>query len=67
MRITTAGAEMRQAIEDGTDRLSAPIVRSIGDDGADELIVLLRSLAQAVMAADAVPIHNNMGFPWPPA
>jgi hypothetical protein len=31
------------------------------------LVALLRPLADAVMAADAVPAHNNMGVPWPPA
>jgi hypothetical protein len=67
MRITAAGADLRQAVEDGTDRLAAPIVTAIGDDGADELIALLRPLADAVMAEGAVPAHNNMGVPWPPA
>ncbi len=67
LRITSSGAELRQAIEDGTDRLAAPIVTAIGDDGADELVSLLRPLATAVMAAGAVPAHNNMGVPWPPA
>jgi helix-turn-helix protein len=66
MRITQAGAELRQAIEDGTDRLAAPVVAAIGDGGTDELITHLRPLANAVMAADAVPTHNNMGVPWPP-
>jgi hypothetical protein len=66
MRITTAGAELRQAVEDGTDRLAAPIVGAIGDEGADELVALLRPLAEAVMGAGAVPAHNNMGVPWPP-
>jgi hypothetical protein len=67
MRITGAGAEMRQAIEDSTDRLAAPIVESLGDDKADELVDLLRPLANAVMGASAIPAHNNMGVPWPPA
>jgi hypothetical protein len=67
MRINSAGAELRQAIEDDTDRLAAPIVAAIGDDGADELVALLRPLADVVMAAGAVPAHNNMGVPWPPA
>ena len=66
MRVTAAGAELRQEIEDGTDRLASPIVEAIGDDGADELIALLRPLASAVMAAGTVPAHNNMGVPWPP-
>ena len=67
VRITGTGAEMRQAIEDGTDRLAAPIVTAIGDDGADELVALLRPLADAVMAVGAVPAYNNMGVPWPPS
>jgi hypothetical protein len=66
MRITSAGAELRKAIEDGTDRLAAPIVAAIGEDAADELVALLRPLAEAVMATGAVPAHNNMGVPWPP-
>ena len=66
MRITEGGAELRQTIEDGTDRLAAPIVNVIGDDGADELVALLRPLAEAVMAGGAIPAHNNMGAPWPP-
>jgi Helix-turn-helix family len=65
-RITAAGEDLRGAIEDGTDRLAAPMVRSIGEDGADELVSLLRPLAEAVMSSDAVPAHNNMGVPWPP-
>ena len=66
-RITAAGTELRQRIEDDTDRLAAPIVAAIGDDAADELVSLLRPLATAVMEAGAVPPHNNMGVPWPPA
>lgn len=66
MRITAAGAEFRQAIEEGTDRLAGPIVETIGDEGAGELVTLLRPLAKAVMAAGAVPENNNMGVPWPP-
>jgi hypothetical protein len=65
-RITAAGEDLRRAIEDGTDRLASPIVGAIGDAGADELVALLRPLAEAVMAAGDVPAHNNMGVPWPP-
>ena len=66
VHITPAGTELRQSIEEGTDRVAAPIVDGIGDDGADELISLLRPLAERVMSAEAVPAHNNMGVPWPP-
>jgi hypothetical protein len=65
-RITAAGAELRQRIEDDTDRLAAPIIAPIGDGGAEELVALLRPLAAAVMDGGAVPPHNNMGVPWPP-
>jgi hypothetical protein len=41
-------------------------VSAIGDDGAEELVKLLRPLADVVMTAGAVPVHNNMGVPWPP-
>ena len=64
--ITSSGAALRQSIEENTDRVAAPILTAIGDEGADELIALLRPLAEAVMAAEAVPAHNNMGVPWPP-
>lgn len=66
-RITAAGIELRQRIEDETDRLAAPIVTAIGDDAAGELVSLLRPLAAAVVEAGAVPPHNNMGVPWPAA
>ena len=65
-RITAAGVELRQRIEDETDRLAAPIVAAIGDAAAEELVSLLQPLATAVMDADAVPPLNNMGVPWPP-
>lgn len=66
MRVSGTGAELRQAIEDGTDRMAAPIAQAIGDDGADELVGLLRPLAEVVVGCGAVPAHNNMGLPWPP-
>jgi hypothetical protein len=65
-RITDAGRALRQRIEDDTDRLAAPIVTAIGEEGVEELVSLLRPLATAVMDGGAVPAHNNMGVPWPP-
>ena len=64
-RITEAGRELREEIEAGTDRLAEPVATALGDD-ATELVALLRPLAEAVMAAEAVPALNNMGVPWPP-
>jgi hypothetical protein len=64
--VTDAGRVVREDVEAATDRLAAPIVAGIGDDGAIELVSLLRPLAEAVMDAGAVPPLNNMGVPWPP-
>jgi hypothetical protein len=66
IRITASGKALREVIEAETDRAAAPIVSAISGGGADELISLLRPLAEVVMAAGAVPPHNNMGVPWPP-
>ena len=65
-RIAPAGVELRQRIEDDTDRLAASVVTAIGERAAEELVSLLQPLATAVMDAGAVPSHNNMGVPWPP-
>ena len=65
-RITAAGIGLRQRVEDDTDQLATSVTAAIGDEGACELIALLRPLATAVMDAGAVPAHNNMGVPWPP-
>ena len=65
-RVTAAGADLRQTIEDDTDRLAVGILAAIGDGGADDLVALLRPIAGVVMAAGAVPALNNMGVPWPP-
>ena len=66
LRITTDGVALREAVEEGTDRLASAIVAGVGDDRAEELAGLLRPLAEAVMAQGAVPTHNNIGVPWPP-
>jgi hypothetical protein len=64
--ITTLGADLRQSIEDETDRLTMPLVEAIGAERVEELVSLLKPLATAVMDSGAVPAQNNMGVPWPP-
>jgi hypothetical protein len=66
MRITSKGSALRQSIEDVTDQLAEPFAAGLSEAEADELIALLRPLAELVMATGAVPTHNNMGVPWPP-
>ena len=64
--ITPAGVELRQQIEDRTDRLAAAVLAGADENGANELVSLLRPLATAVMESGDVPARNNMGVPWPP-
>ena len=64
--ITQLGTDLRQSIEDETDRLMMPLVDGVGIERVEELASLLRPLATAVMESGAVPPHNNMGVPWPP-
>jgi hypothetical protein len=64
--ITPEGAAIRDDVERATDRLAEPIAAALGDDRGEELVALLRPLAERVMSAGAVPALNNMGVPWPP-
>ena len=63
-RPTPAGIEARDAIEAATDRLSAPLVGTLGARAA-ELVEAMRPLAERIMASGEVPVRNNMGLPWP--
>jgi len=62
---TGTGQDVRDRLEDSTNRLAAPIVAGIGSEAAGELVGLLRPLAEAVMASGTVSALNNMGVPWP--
>jgi hypothetical protein len=64
--VTDAGRDARDRLEAATDRLAAPLVDGIGTEAAEELVALLRPLAEAAMASGSVPPLNNMGLPWPP-
>ena len=63
-RPTPAGNNARDAIEDATDRLAAPLVATLGARVV-ELVEAIRPLAERIMEAGEVPKLNNMGLPWP--
>jgi hypothetical protein len=63
-RPTPAGTNARDAIEDATDRLAAPLVATLGAQVV-ELVEGIRPLAERIMAAGEVPKLNNMGLVWP--
>jgi hypothetical protein len=51
LRLTAAGQEFRQAIEDRTDVLAEPAYRVIGADGCTRLAELAGPLSKAVVDA----------------
>lgn len=65
--LSPAGAEWREEIEVGTDRLALGPYLALGERRTDELASLLLPLADAVMASGAVPVPNSAGITWPPA
>jgi hypothetical protein len=63
-RVTSAGVEARDAVEEATDRVAAPVVAVLGER-ALELVEALRPLAETVMGSGEIPAKNNMGLVWP--
>ncbi|WP_414637577.1 SCO6745 family protein [Amycolatopsis sp.] len=64
--LTRAGRAAAEEIEQTTDRLARRPYSALGDAATEEFVSLLRPLADAVMAAGAVPVPNPVGFSWPP-
>jgi hypothetical protein len=62
-RLSEAGAEARQALEEDTDRLALGPCRAIGAEGVARLIELVRPLAGRIVEQGAVPMPNPMGAP----
>jgi hypothetical protein len=59
--LSAAGAEARQALEDDTDRLALGPCRTLGAEGVDRLISLVRPLTARIVEQNAVPMPNPMG------
>jgi hypothetical protein len=64
--LTPEGARVREDVEDATDALAAGPYREIGVEGTEELVRLLRPVAERIVASGAVPLPNPVGVPWPP-
>ncbi len=61
--VTSEGHSAREAVEADTDRLALPLVATLGDR-SQELVDLLRPLADTIMTVGEVPLLNNMGLVW---
>jgi hypothetical protein len=64
--LTPDGARERESLEVATDELAAGPYRAIGEAGTEELVRLLRPLAERIVAVGAVPVPSPVGVPWPP-
>lgn len=61
-RLTKAGAELKQEVEDTTDRLSAEAFSVLSAAELDELLGLLRPLTSAVVKGGDIPLDAPMGL-----
>ena len=64
-RISAAGAELRQSIEQLTDELARSPWATLTRRGAGTLDAGLRSVAGAVLASGVIPFPNPIGLPPP--
>lgn len=61
--LTQEGRRLRHEIEATTDEAALAPWAQLGDEGCDELAVLLRPLHEAVQASGVVPLLNPIGLP----
>ena len=64
-RPTASGAEVRTAVEEATDRLSARLLRPLTEERRETLLATLAALAGEVVEAGVLPFPNPMGLPHP--
>lgn len=62
-RLTSAGASLRQGIEDATDRLAAAPWDTVGPEHTARIDQLVLPLTKAVAEAGVIPVANPMGLP----
>lgn len=61
-RLTKAGVELKQEVEDTTDRLSAEAFSVLSAAELEELLALLRPLTSAVVKGGDIPLDAPMGL-----
>jgi hypothetical protein len=61
--VTTVGADAHAAIEADTDRMAEGPTRALGEEGLDELLGILRPLANALATTGTIPFPNPIGVP----
>lgn len=60
--LSGAGRRLKVAVEQQTDDLAAPALKSLSDDELAELMAALRPVAAAVVAAGEIPTKSPMGL-----
>ena len=59
---TAEGARLKTEIEDRTDRLASDGLAALADEEVEELLALLRPMAEAVVLAGDLPLDSPMGL-----
>lgn len=65
LQLTGPGIELRQRIEDETDRLAAGPLDALGEDGVAALVRIAVPLSRRIFDTGAIPLPNPMGAPRP--
>lgn len=60
--LTDAGRDLKQQIEDGTDRLALPVLDALSDDEIETLFRTLTPITRKVVAGGDVPAATPMGL-----
>jgi hypothetical protein len=60
--LTSAGKQMRQAIEDRTDLLALPPWQHLGREGSERLLALAQPISQRIVDQGGIPPVNPMGL-----
>lgn len=64
--LTAAGRELRQEVENVTDRLADQTWAALGEAATAELDTLIRPVSRSIMTSGLVPPDNPMGLQWEP-
>jgi hypothetical protein len=63
--VTLPGRELRDRVEDATDRLASRLLRPLSEAAADDLLTALGEPAGRLLETDLLPYPNPIGLPRP--
>jgi hypothetical protein len=64
-KLTPAGKQVRQQVEDLTDRLAFAPWQHLGETGYNRLLQLMYPISGRIIEQKGIPVPNPMGVEWP--